>query len=78
MYLADGVAWFGNAETFPRFRRRGCQLALLNHRIREAAAMGCEWAVSDTEQGTISHRNMERAGMKMAYTEHLLTRAKPA
>jgi hypothetical protein len=73
MYVANGIAWLGNAETFPAFRGRGCQLALLNRRIREAATMGCDWAISDAEFGSTSHRNLERCGMRLAYTETVLT-----
>jgi hypothetical protein len=69
MFTSGGVAWLGNSETLPSHRRRSCQLALLHHRIREAAQMGCDLAVSDTEFGTTSHRNVERAGMRMIFQE---------
>lgn len=77
MYITDGVAWLGNAETFRHFRRRGCQRALLNYRIREAALMGCDLAISDTDFGTISHRNVIRSGMSLIYIEMILCGPKP-
>lgn len=64
MYIADGVAWFGNANTFPKFRCRGCQKALIYHRIKEAKQMKCDLIVSDTQFGTTSYRNLERVGLK--------------
>lgn len=68
-YVADGIAWLGNANTFHRFRRRGCQRALIEHRIRAAAELGCDLAVVDAAFGTTSHRNIERAGMRLAFVE---------
>ena len=76
MYLAEGVAWLGNANTYVKHRRSGCQYALLAHRLREADRLACDLAVSDTDFGTTSHRNLERAGFKMAYMPLTLNRPK--
>lgn len=75
MFISDGIAWLGNAGTAPAYRGRGCQLALLAHRIAEAARLGCDWAVSDAEFGSISHRNILRAGLALAYMPVTLVRA---
>jgi GNAT superfamily N-acetyltransferase len=72
MFVKGNIAWLGNANTLPAFRQRGCQLALLNHRIGEAKRMGCDWAISDATMGTTSQRNLVRGGMAFGYTETVL------
>ena len=67
LFIHDGLAFLGNANTLSRFRGRGCQQALIEHRLREAARLGCDAASSDTAFGTISHRNTERAGLALIY-----------
>jgi hypothetical protein len=73
-FFSEGSAWLGNANTFHAFRGRGCQLALIHHRIHEASKMGCDLIFSDTDFGTASHRNMDRAGMQLAYFEFEVSR----
>lgn len=67
MHLADRVGSLSGATTLPAFRGRGCQTALLARRITDAAAAGCDLVVS--QAGGSSQRNMERLGMRMAYTK---------
>jgi hypothetical protein len=55
--------------TVPRFRRKGCQLALLHHRLFEAGRLGCGLVVSGAAYGSSSLRNQYRAGLRMAYIE---------
>lgn len=71
------AAMFGTA-TVPEYRRRGVQTALIAQRLHEAAEAGCEYAVVSTQPGTISQRNMERRGFRLAYTKPVMTRAWPA
>jgi len=53
----------------------GCvQTALLGARIAWAAARGCDLAVSITAPASISQRNIERAGFRVAYTRTKLIR----
>ena len=66
-FFDDGVAFLGNAYTEPDYRGRGCQLALLEHRLHDAARSSCDVALTDARFGTTSHRNIERAGLRMAY-----------
>jgi GNAT superfamily N-acetyltransferase len=66
------VAWCGLAATLPHARRRGVQSALLAHRVREAAALGCPWVSADTiaetpERPNQSLRNMQRLGFEIIY-----------
>ena len=53
------------AGTFPEFRGRGLQTALL----RAAAAAECEYAVVVKQGGTTSQRNSERLGFRLAYSK---------
>jgi GNAT superfamily N-acetyltransferase len=50
------------------FRRRGVQSALLAARLAWAVEQGCDLAVSFARPGSISHRNIERNGFRVAYT----------
>lgn len=64
----QGVAGLFGASTLPAFRRRGVQSALLSARLAWARKHGCELAVSIAQPGSISHRNIERFGFRVAYT----------
>jgi GNAT superfamily N-acetyltransferase len=63
-----GVCGLFGASTLPAFRRRGVQSALLATRLAWAREKGCDLAVSITQPGSISHRNIERSGFRVAYT----------
>ena len=66
--LCDGVAHLAGASTMPDGRKRGAQLALLGHRLRYAAAHGCDVALMAALPGSSSQRNAERNGFRIAYT----------
>jgi GNAT superfamily N-acetyltransferase len=66
--LVDGVAHLAGAATIPEGRHRGAQLALLDHRLRYAAAHGCDIALIGALPGSGSQRNAERNGFRIAYT----------
>ena len=66
--LCDGVAHLAGASTMPGGRKRGAQLALLGHRLRYAAAHGCDVALMAALPGSSSQRNAERNGFRIAYT----------
>ena len=57
------------AGTLAEFRGRGLQTALLRVRLAAAAEAGCEYAVVVTQGGTISQRNCERLGFRVAYSK---------
>jgi GNAT superfamily N-acetyltransferase len=63
-----GVSGFFGASTLPAFRRRGVQSALLAARLAWALDQSCDLAVSIAQPGSISHRNIERSGFRVAYT----------
>ncbi len=66
--LCEGVAHLAGASTVPEGRKRGAQLALLDYRLRYAAAHGCDVALMAALPGSGSQRNAERNGFRIAYT----------
>lgn len=72
------VAGLYGAGTLPEYRNRGIQTALLQHRLSMAADAGCEYAVIVTLPGTVSERNVVRAGFRLAYTKAAFQRPLPA
>jgi GNAT superfamily N-acetyltransferase len=67
--VTDGLGYLANAATLPAMRGRGCQTALLARRIADAAAAGCDTIASLAEFGSASQRNLERAGLRVAFTQ---------
>jgi GNAT superfamily N-acetyltransferase len=66
--IAGDVALLAGASTVPSARRQGAQNALLEDRLRYAAARGCTVAMMVTLPGSGSQRNSERHGFRIAYT----------
>ena len=69
LFVMSGVASLAAAGTIPMFRGKGCQSALIAARMAEAARLGCDLVVGHAGIGTVSQRNMERAGLRIAYTK---------
>ena len=67
--LQDGIGYLANASTVERFRRRGCQTALVARRIADSAIAGCELVTALTGFGSTSQRTLERCGLRLAYTK---------
>ncbi len=65
----SGAGVLAATATLPEFRGRGCQTALLHQRLADAAAAGCDLVVSEAPPGSTSQRNMERVGLRTAYTK---------
>ena len=68
LFMHDGVALLAGASTIPSGRRLGAQNALLDARLRHAAAHGCDLAMMVAGPGSASQRNAERQGFRIAYT----------
>ncbi len=68
MTIHGDVALLAGASTIPDARRQGAQLALLEERLRYAAARGCTVAMMVALPGSGSQRNAERHGFRIAYT----------
>lgn len=68
LIIAGDVALLAGASTIPAARRQGAQLALLEGRLRYAAAQGCTIGMIVALPGSGSQRNAERHGFRIAYT----------
>lgn len=73
LYIQDQIASLIAGTTVPQFRGRGCQTALIQQRSADAAHAGCTLLVTQTQVGTTSQHNMERAGLRLAYTRAIWT-----
>lgn len=69
VHIKDGMASMANALTTPEMRGKGCQTALLYHRIKQAALEGCDLLVSQCVPGSTSQGNQLRAGFQVAGTK---------
>jgi GNAT superfamily N-acetyltransferase len=69
LVLDDGVGYLASAATLPEMRRRGCQTALIAARLAAAQEAGCELVSSQTRFFSQSQRNLERAGLRLAYAK---------
>jgi GNAT superfamily N-acetyltransferase len=72
LFAQEGVGWLGLASTRPSHRGRGAQSALIAHRIRAAARLGCSFLVAETaedkpEKPNPSTHNLVRLGFQVAY-----------
>jgi GNAT superfamily N-acetyltransferase len=68
LIIGGDVALLAGASTIPAARRQGAQLALLEGRLRYAAAQGCTIGMMAALPGSGSQRNAERHGFRIAYT----------
>jgi GNAT superfamily N-acetyltransferase len=73
LYVAENVGYCADAATHPAFRGRGLQTALLHRRIADARAAGVDFVCSGADFLSQSHRNMERAGMRVLFVRSLWT-----
>ncbi|TQR21694.1 GNAT family N-acetyltransferase [Psychrobacillus vulpis] len=74
LFVKDEIATLAAAATLPEYRRIGVQSVLLHKRIQAAIEKGAKFIASEAAFGSASHRNMERAGLKLAYTKALWNR----
>jgi hypothetical protein len=74
MYVHDDVVELGGASTLVAHRKQGAQGALIQQRLDDAHALGCDLAVVLTEPGSTSQRNMQRRGFQLAYTRAICVR----
>ena len=79
LVVLDGIARLANCATLPYARNSGAQTALIQARLRVAAAAKLDLAISDARQGGASLRNLARAGFAVCaqITQWKLGRAEP-
>ena len=77
LFVHDGVGHLNVGATLPAYRGRGIHFALTNRRIADAAKAGCDLVIGDTGAfGSTSQNNMERAGLRIAYTRVTMLNAR--
>jgi len=74
MVLRDHLATLFSSSTRLPFRGRGIQNALIVTRLKAASSAGCTTASVLARPGSVSHRNLERLGFRVAYTRPTLQR----
>jgi hypothetical protein len=72
LFMSGAYGWLGLGTTLSLHRRLGAQRALLELRLREAAARGAQLVVTETgqrvaEAASDSYRNILRVGFKEMY-----------
>jgi GNAT superfamily N-acetyltransferase len=71
LYMENGIGLLADAATLPEFRGKGCHTAMIYHRIAQAEQHKCDLLTSFVEFGSTSHLNLERAGLRVAYTKSM-------
>ena len=72
--IRDGIATLCADATITSARGRGAQSALIQQRLIDARAAGCDIATATTLPGSLSQRNYERMGFRVMYTKVTLTK----
>jgi GNAT superfamily N-acetyltransferase len=73
LFMHEGVAYFADCAVDPAFRRRGVHAARLRRRWREAREARADCVCSGAAFLSTSHRNMERAGMRLLFLRAIWT-----
>ncbi|MGX9965621.1 hypothetical protein ACVFYP_20010 [Roseomonas sp. F4] len=72
LYLRDGIGYCADAATMPEQRDRGLHMRLLARRRADAFAAGAGLVCGGADYLSGSHRNMERAGMRLLTLRSIL------
>jgi hypothetical protein len=72
MAVHGGLAALFADSSMMGFRGAGLQSALIRERLRMAMEEGCDLATASTLPGSVSQRNYERNGFRVAYTKATL------
>jgi GNAT superfamily N-acetyltransferase len=67
LFICENEGYIANDYTFPDFRGKGLQTALIHHRLEVAKEMALEMVYTDVEFGTTSHNNMVKIGFQLVY-----------
>lgn len=76
LFIRGKEGYIANDYTFEEFRGKGCQTALLLHRIKYAKEMGIIDLYTDVEFGSISHNNMEKLGFRTVFINSFWTKSR--
>jgi hypothetical protein len=69
LFIKDRIATLAAAATVSSLRKKGIQSALIKKRIHQAFLKECDLIAGQAKFGSTSQTNMEKAGMKIAYTK---------
>jgi GNAT superfamily N-acetyltransferase len=67
LFICGNEGYIANDYTFPDFRGKGLQTALIHHRLEVAKEMELEMVYTDVEFGSTSHNNMVKIGFLLVY-----------
>lgn len=73
LFHKDEIATLAAATTVPEYRNKGVQRALIKVRLNQAIKQNCNLVVGQARYGSVSQNNMERLGLKIAYTKAIWT-----
>lgn len=76
LYINDGTAILAASAVKPSARNQGIHQALIQFRINKALQQNCRLMIGHAKFASISQNNMERCGLRMAYTKSIWTEAK--
>lgn len=68
LLVDQGIASLFATSVMPEHRRKGVQGSLVAARLAHAKMLGCDLAISMTDVGSDSQRNLERLGFRVGYT----------
>ena len=74
LWVEGRTGYLAVAATLPEARGQGCQSALIDARVERAAERGCDLIAGHAAVGSPSQRNMEVAGLRLAFHKGLWTR----
>lgn len=73
LFLSGKVGYLASAAVLPEYRGYGCQQALIKARMAAAAAEGCSLIAAHTDVLSRSQHNLEKLGLRVAYTKVVWT-----
>jgi hypothetical protein len=78
MGFYERAAMFYGDATLPEARGRGAQAGLIRARLLLALQKDCDLGIACTLPGSVSQRNYERFGFRVAYTKALMVKEWPS
>ncbi|MFJ6209121.1 GNAT family N-acetyltransferase [Lysinibacillus sp. NPDC092081] len=73
LFINKEIAILAASAVKPIARNQGIHQALIQFRINEALKQNCILMIGHAKFASISQNNMERCGLKMAYTKSIWT-----
>ena len=69
LFTKGRTAVLAASATLPQLRNKGIHSALIQKRVQTARQLNCGLITGQARFGSVSQNNMERAGLKLAYTK---------